>query len=157
MLMSCHNDPFAVAFKKAVDRLKEKVMPFELVENIADIKSNALEYKRITDEKDNVPVIERFNLFSYWYYFADLDLFVPNKFLGYKNSASEIYDASQGNGQNGGRARKALVPFFDEVLEGEKFNKLKAKLQKFAEKQGQNLRKDIFILEPKDRYRNMLS
>jgi hypothetical protein len=132
-------------------------MPFELIENITDIKSNALEYKRITDKKDNVPVIERFSLFSYWYYFVDLDLFVPNKFLGYKNSASEKYDASQGNGQNGGKAREALVPFFDEVPEGEKFNKLKAKLQKFAEKQGQKLRKEIFILELKDQYRNMLS
>ena len=129
---------------------------YELVSNTNDIKLNVQEFMRILSDERNAPVINRFTMFTYWYFFPDLRIFVPNKFLGYKNSAHEIYQPSPGSGMDGGSARKALEHYFDKILDEKRFNILRSDLIKFSENYG-GIKEKVFILEPKKQYLNEFS
>jgi hypothetical protein len=96
---------------------------YELINSIDEIIKNVQVYLQILKEVEEgkiitPPVIERFHNFYYWYYLPDVDIFVPNNFLGYKNSAEEVY----GPGKNEAKAKEArlrLEQFFDPIDEKE--------------------------------------
>jgi hypothetical protein len=131
---------------------------FEPISCINDIKRNVQEFIRIIKEERDSVVIQRFKEFTYWYYFPEQKIFVPNKFLGYKNSAFETYNPSQGSGMDGTTAKKALEPYFKAVLNRNKQSSdLYSKLNEFTRKLGYGLRKNIFIFELKEQYYNIFN
>jgi len=118
--------------KSNINNLKT---PFELINNEEDVYNNILKFKDIVECKRNSVVISRFSSFTYWYYFSDLDLFVPNKFLGYKNCAYLPYE--DGCKMNGTDARKRLDKYFGIVSDKNRIEYLLEKFNKFSQKLGQ--------------------
>jgi len=151
-------------------------MPYELVREAEDLIpiikryiEILKEYEETGKEENGGKVIDTFSSFTYWYYFDNIKdikglnyIFIPNKFLGYKNHAYEPYKPTQGCGANGTRAREALEPFF-ECIKDENGDVL-AKFKKFVEKFNQNKRdekfnqnkRDVTIFEPNDTLRELI-
>ncbi|MDR0443707.1 MAG: hypothetical protein LBH44_09895 [Treponema sp.] len=129
---------------------------FELVRNVNDLIPIIQKYLRLIEEEKSSYVFQRFITFTYWYYFPYLNAFVPNKFLGYKNHAVELYKPKQGDGRNGGRAREALEPYFTAITDEKKHKELYDKLQKFAKGLGK-IRKNVIIYELKEEYHNLFN
>jgi adenylosuccinate synthase len=127
---------------------------FETVKTIEDIQYNVKRFIKILEENDDVPVLQRFANINYWYYFNDLDKFVPNLFLGYKNSTRE-FAPTPNDGHKGGKAREALENFFNPQKNDKEYDELYSKLKEFVKKYERNLNKDIRnIFEPKDEYKD---
>jgi hypothetical protein len=125
------------------------VAKFETVKSIEDIQGNVKRFIQILEEEE-APVLQRFAKFNYWYYFADLELFVPNLFLGYRNSTKD-FAPTKNDGHKGGDAREALESFFNP----QKNEKLCSKLKEFAKKHNRNLNTDIRnIFEPKEEFQD---
>jgi hypothetical protein len=121
---------------------------YELIETWDDIDSNALEFKRILTEERSSYVIESFNKFDYWYYYSDLDIFIPNLFLGYKNGVCK--DISPRGSTNGADARVRLEKYFDSVWDKNKASSLYIALEKFVKRHNKELKnpiKDIYVLK----------
>ncbi len=57
----------------------------ELVESFEELESNVKAFMHISASDDS-DVLKNFSSFSYWYYFPSLDVFAPNKFIGYKGA-----------------------------------------------------------------------
>ena len=125
--------------------------PFELVENEEEIYRNILKYKHIVDYERNSEILNRFSSFTYWYYFSDLDLFVPNKFLGYKNCAYMPYE--DGCKMNGTNARKRLDKYFNIVSDENRIKFLLEIFNNFSQRLGQNVNVNVTFLEPKKEYK----
>jgi len=134
---------------------------FEVVTSPEDIRCNIQEYLRILDAEKDAVVIQRFASFDYWYYFSELSIFVPNKFLGYKTSASE-YNPTSGNGQNGSIAKDALKDYF-QLVDEEYYEDYLSELESFAKLFRRGIKKNkkngekIDIFEPKEKYRKILT
>lgn len=130
-----------------------KVKQYTLVEKIEHIQPIIKKYRQILSDK-NSNVIEKFTNVEYWYYFPGINIFAPNLFLAYQEMASEPYPEhpKEDYGMDGGRARKKLKKYFDEV-NGDEKEKLKEKLKKFVNDYGTKIKKqtkmgeEIHILE----------
>jgi len=137
---------------------------YELVKHVEDIIPIIDRYIQILKkEKDGGKVIERFPNFDYWYYFDDISvldglnyIFIPNKFLGYKNHAIEPYHPTEGCGANGNKARKALNRFFEDINDENRREFLYEKLQKFAQKCNRKTKESVIIFEPNNELRNLI-
>jgi len=145
-------------------------MPYVLVEEAVDIIPVIKKYIQILQEyesngkEEKETVIERFTTFDYWYYFDKISvfndlncIFIPNKFLGYQNHATEPYNTTSGCGADGGRAKKALDPFF-KIIEDGKRKEVLENFQKFAEEcRHKKKNSKLFdIFEPRDDLRKLI-
>ncbi len=106
-----------------------------LIESINEATQNAIEFNRIERESD-LEVLRVFSLFSHWYYFSDLNIFAPSKFIGYQNTTIGGYS---GEG-HGAKTTKRLFKWFKKVEpSSSEYDQLKDKLEKY----GRSLRKKI--------------
>lgn len=67
----------------------------------------------------------RLNYFRHWYYFDEIDMFAPSKFIGYKGMNARTYEALTVSGENkldGKDTEKTLDRFFVEASENAKDN-----------------------------------
>lgn len=110
------------------------------VESINEAQVNAQAFSGIGEAVTSV-ANENFNRFFHWYYFPDLDLFAPSKFIGYKNTNLENY---KGNG-TGTETQRVLSQWFSKVRSGtKKHEELSRKLISFAEIVGKSISKKTF-------------
>lgn len=110
-----------------------------LVESTAEVIENAREFSNVA--KGNSIAYDRFSQFFHWYYFPELGLFAPSKFIGYKNTTVSNY---AGNG-NGGETQATLNKWFSKLDEKSPEYKLASdELQKFAASVGKKLSAKVF-------------
>jgi len=83
---------------------------YTLVTDIEEIVPIVKNYRQILDNR-NSEVFSKFSNFTYWYYFPNLNIYIPNLFLAYKEMANEPYPEHpyEDYGMDGGPARKALL------------------------------------------------
>jgi len=127
------------------------------VNGLNDIKDNVQEFLRILQEEKDNRIIQLFCNFTYWYYFPNLKIFIPNIFLGYKNMAKIRYENLKRGETYGGNAKEALIPFFDEVLNSKTKADLYDDLKKFLEYFGKVItkgEKKVIIFELKRKHYN---
>jgi len=140
--------------EKSINKMKKNInnlkTPFVLIDNEEDIKNNILKFNDILKYQEDSEIINRFSSFTYWYYFSDLDIFVPNKFLGYKNCAYLPYE--DGCKMNGTEARKRLDKYFEIITDEKRKETLLERFNKFSKKFKQNVNVNVTFLEPKNEY-----
>ena len=86
-------------------------------------------------------ISSRLNFFRHWYYFDEIDMFAPSKFIGYKNMNAKTYEAfivSDPNNLDGRDTEKVLIKYFDEAS-GEEKDKLVEKLSAFLSQYGKSI------------------
>lgn len=110
------------------------------VESINEASINAQAFSGVGDSVESVANIN-FNRFFHWYYFSNLDLFAPSKFIGYKNTNLENY-IGQGTGTD---TQRVLSKWFVKVEpKTEKYIELRGKLEAFADKIGKSISRKTF-------------
>ncbi|MCI5140207.1 MAG: HNH endonuclease [Candidatus Electrothrix sp. ATG1] len=112
----------------------------ELVKSIEEAKLNAQDFSGVGDVGDAV-ANQNFNRFFHWYYFSNIDVFAPSKFIGYRNTNLKNY---KGHG-TGTDTQKVLSRWFVKVDPGsEEYKKLKGRLETFAHDIGKTINKKTF-------------
>ena len=111
----------------------------ELVESATEVTENAQEFSKI--KNGNSIAFYRFSQFSHWYYFPELSVFAPSKFIGYKNTTITSY---QGEG-NGGDTQIVLRKWFRKLEKGtQEHDYISAKLIAFSTSVGKKLYAKVF-------------
>lgn len=111
----------------------------KLVESTAEVIENAQEFSKVAN--GNSIAYDRFSQFFHWYYFPELGLFAPSKFIGYKNTTVSNY-AGKGNG---GETQAVLSKWFSKIDETSKEYKLASnELLKFSANIGKKLSAKVF-------------
>jgi len=83
----------------------------------------------------------KLNYFRHWYYFDEIDMFAPSKFIGYKNMNARTYEAfivSDPKNLDGRDKERVLIRFFDEAT-GEEKDDLVEKLSAFLSQYGKTM------------------
>lgn len=112
----------------------------ELIESINEASINAQAFSGVGEVSESV-ANKNFNRFFHWYYFTNLDLFAPSKFIGYKNTNLDNYK-SEGTGTD---TQRILSKWFVRVDAGtDKHTELKEKLIVFADSIGKTISKKTF-------------
>ena len=110
-----------------------------LVRSTVEVIENAKEFSKVIE--GNSIAFERFSQFFHWYYFPDLGLFAPSKFIGYQNTTISNY-TGQGHG---GETQNVLSKWFSKLDEDTSEYRLASKqLQLFAERVGKKLSAKVF-------------
>ncbi|NIG54561.1 HNH endonuclease [Chitinophaga sp. Cy-1792] len=108
----------------------------DLVRSVLDIVENVNHFKNDIQSVRNKKSLFYFRVYKYfgdWYYFPNEEIFIPSKFLGYKNNRITNYAGSG----HGGITKKILFNYFEEVPKGtSRFNELLEQLITFSEKLG---------------------
>lgn len=112
----------------------------ELIESINEASVNAQAFSGVGDMRCSV-AHHNFNRFFHWYYFSNLGIFAPSKFIGYKNTNLTNY-RGEGTGTD---TQRVLSQWFTKIESGtEKFNELKERLEAFANGIGRTISKKTF-------------
>jgi predicted HNH restriction endonuclease len=112
----------------------------ELVESINEAVQNAEEFNQLSRNSDS-EALRVFSQFSHWYYFSDLGIFAPCKFIGYKCTTLSDYE---GEGK-GGETKKRLSKWFKQVpTDTEIYESLRIKLEAYAKSVGKTIGKKTF-------------
>lgn len=112
----------------------------ELVESINEASLNAQAFSGVGEAPESV-ANRNFNRFFHWYYFSNLGLFAPSKFIGYKNTNLDNY-RGEGTGTD---TQRVLSQWFIKVDVGaEKYYELKDMLEAFADSLGKTISKKAF-------------
>ena len=107
------------------------------VDSINEAQGNAQSFASVGKEKESI-ANKRFNQFFHWYYFSNIDVFAPSKFIGYKNTKLSNYE---GKG-TGTRTQNVLKKWFKKVgRNNRKHAELKGKLEEFASSIGKKISK----------------
>lgn len=90
-----------------------------LIDSINESAINAQAFSGVGDNENSI-ANKNFNRFFHWYYFSNLDIFAPSKFIGYKNINLDNY---QGEGTD---TQRVLSKWFVKIDAGtECYNDLK--------------------------------
>ena len=115
----------------------------KLVESINEAALNAQAFSGIEEMKDST-VYRRFSQFFHWYYFSNLGIFAPSKFIGYKDTTITNYP-DMSDEKHGSKTQDVLCQWFIKVEpDTEKFNELKEKLAAFAASIGKTISTKTF-------------
>lgn len=118
----------------------EIVMP-ELVETIEQVVENAIIFN--SEIKNyNSGAFKTFGKFSNWFYFSNLNIFAPNKYIGYQR----FYDAEYTKDGHGSETKTTLIDIgFKQVHVTEpQFKTLENKLVNFAAKMAKKIHLNTF-------------
>lgn len=63
----------------------------QLITSFKQAEENAVRFSDVLDHPETV-AYKRLGQFFHWYYFPDLDIFAPSKFIGYENTSLEEYE-----------------------------------------------------------------
>lgn len=112
----------------------------KLVESVNEVIINSKEFN-LLKKGDKSHALHRFSQFYHWYYFSDLDIFAPSKFIGYKNTNIDSYNGAG----HGGETKKALLKWFVPVNKSSsEFSILKEKLIKYGDSLKKSISKKTF-------------
>jgi hypothetical protein len=137
------------------DKNVDMKIPFVLIGDEKDIKNNITKFKYILENERGSEIINRFSSFTYWYYFSGSNIFVPNKFLAYRNCANSPYE--KGCKMNGSAARNKLSKYFNIILDENRINNLLSKFNQFSKELNQNVNVNITFLEPTKEYHDFFN
>ncbi|MGM8215922.1 hypothetical protein ACLIA0_10160 [Bacillaceae bacterium W0354] len=84
-----------------------KIVKYELVSTKQQVLDNVIRFNQELDYK-NEQFLRFLSLYRQWYYFPELDLFGPSKFIGYKDMTAEKYINKKGKGADGRDTEKIL-------------------------------------------------
>ena len=111
----------------------------KLVDSTAEVIENASEFSNVVN--GGSAAFDRFSQFFHWYYFPELELFAPSKFIGYKNTTVLNYS---GKG-NGGETQIALSKWFTKLDENTiEYQLASEKLREFADGVGKKISGKVF-------------
>ncbi|GMT42196.1 MAG: hypothetical protein IEMM0002_0607 [bacterium] len=92
-------------------------------------------------KNSNSETLRRFSLFFHWYYFSNLDVFAPSKFIGYKNTTIDNYI---GKGK-GTYTQHTLSKWFTKVEPTfPEYGRLRKRLEAYAGSLGKSVGKKTF-------------
>ena len=81
-----------------------------LVQNLEQVNENASRFEKIKDMRD-VDAYDKLSQFTHWYYFRDLGVFAPSKFIGYVGTTVEDYEG----GGDGRKTETQLKQWFSAI------------------------------------------
>lgn len=81
-----------------------------LVQNLEQVNENASRFEKIKDKRD-VDAYDKLSQFTHWYYFRDLGVFAPSKFIGYVGTTIEDYEG----GGDGRKTETQLKQWFSAI------------------------------------------
>lgn len=111
-----------------------------LINSINEASLNAEEFNRLVITS-NSAALSNFSKFFHWYYFPNLDIFAPSKFIGYKNTTLDTY-TGKGTGTD---TQRVLSEWFTKVdSSSEQYEPLKKKLKKYGSTLGKDIGKKTF-------------
>ncbi|GEM_PF-62379 len=120
----------------------ERGSTLQIVNSATTVESYEEALKNATTFNDALSSSEilrsRLNNFRHWYYFDEIDMFAPSKFIGYKDMNARTYEAFSVSNQNklsGLESEKALRKIFVEATGEEKdklFEELSALLSRYG-------------------------
>lgn len=123
----------------------ERGSTLQVINNIVTVESYEEALKNAITFNDALAssevLISRLSNFRRWYYFEEIDLFAPSKFIGYKDMNAKTYEAFAVSGQdklNGMNTEKALKNLFEEVFGNDK-DELIAKLSACLSQYGKSI------------------
>lgn len=112
----------------------------ELIESINEAAQNAEEFSRIERDSDS-EALRRFSQFFHWYYFSNLDIFAPSKFIGYKNTTIDSY-IGEGTGTD---TQRVLSKWFAKVdPSSSEYLQLKERVEAYGRSLGKSIGKKTF-------------
>ncbi len=115
----------------------------QLVTNLEQVKENARRFSTIKDTPETT-LFKDLTRVSNWYYFRDLGVFAPNKFIGVVNATVEGY---AGNSFHGTSTKNELQQWFKEI-DPEKasstFARWLAALERYMQGLGKPLNKSMY-------------
>lgn len=112
----------------------------ELIESINEAAQNAEEFNRIKRDSESV-AFRRFSQFFHWYYFSNLDIFAPSKFIGYKNTTIDNY-IGEGTGTD---TQRVLSKWFTKVdSSSSEYVQLRKRLKAYGRSLGKSIGKKTF-------------
>ncbi len=107
----------------------------ELIESINEAAQNAEEFNRIERNSDS-EALHRFSKFFHWYYFSNLNIFAPSKFIGYKNTTLDNY-FGKGTGTD---TQRVLSKWFTKVDPScSNYGQLRERLEGYGHNLGKKL------------------
>lgn len=110
-------------------------MTVDLIDALEEARANAIRFNENPQllkemSRDEIP----FGSFRCWYYFSDLDIFAPSKFIGYKNTTLENYSASGREEKDGRETEPLLRKWFIKIKpKSPQHDKMKAQLDDYAD------------------------
>lgn len=115
----------------------------QLVTDLEQVKENARRFSTIKDTPETT-LFKDLTRVSNWYYFRDLGVFAPNKFIGVVNATVEGY---AGNSFHGTSTKNELQQWFKEI-DPEKasstFARWRAALERYMQGLGKPLNKSMY-------------
>lgn len=94
----------------------------ELVENLKQVTDNARRFQEIVDGKGTKEMYGALGYFSHWYYFRDMGVFAPSKFIGYRGTTVSNYEGGHGSAAHGGKTKNELKKWFKAIEPEEHHN-----------------------------------
>ncbi|MGE7662658.1 HNH endonuclease [Peribacillus sp. NPDC097197] len=108
-----------------------KMEDFILVEDVTEVKDNIRQFNNDISSDDELR--RRFlSRYRQWYYIAELDMFAPSKFIGYKNMNAYRYNNKDGNGADGRVTEAVLKQWFEKVEIPELLDKLHYRMRRYG-------------------------
>ncbi|GEM_PF-901949 len=84
---------------------------FLLVDNLEQVKRNVVQFNH--DIKENEELRKRFlSRYRQWYYIAELNMFAPSKYIGYKEMNAQKYNNKDDTGADGRKTEAVLRKWF---------------------------------------------
>ena len=116
-----------------------------LIEDIAEVKINASTFNEAL-KNGNEELIDLLTAFKIWYFFEDLNMFGPSKFIGYKKMNSDKYLEHHTESMDGGVTERALREHFSEVKKNtEEWERLFQELTELLGLYNKKPRKNVVI------------
>ena len=111
----------------------------QLVTTIEQVKENADRWSKINDAHESL-AYERLSDFRHWYYFRDLGLFAPSKFLGVLDTTVENYEGAH----DGRQTTERLAQWFKAIDPTTKaFDRWLPVLEGYLQKLGKSLNASV--------------
>ena len=111
----------------------------QLVQNLEQVKENASRFEKIKDMRD-VDAYDKLSQFTHWYYFRDMGVFAPSKFIGYVGTTVEDYEGG-GDGRKTETQLKQWFSVIDPVKEPEASARWLSALDRYVQGIGKDRKK----------------
>ena len=126
--------------------VKEMARELELVTKLEQVKENAVRFAEIKDMRET-DAYHQLSRFKHWYYFRDLGVFAPSKFIGYVDTTVEDYKGGIESERHGTYTKDKLneLGFREIDPRTMAFNRWLPVLRGFVRGMGKELRKVVRI------------
>ncbi|MBB5174545.1 hypothetical protein [Texcoconibacillus texcoconensis] len=83
----------------------------ELVTSYDQVVQNVQQFN--ADLENETDIVTQLTQFTHWYYFPELDMYGPSKFIGYQNMNTSRY--ARGKGKTGVHTEEQLKQWFEKL------------------------------------------